>query len=231
VARAHLAHCPTCRTEYVRHMRALRSGQLPRRIAELLPISPAAGSRRVRTGIWDTLTDWAGRPFTQDAANHGAQTAAGARGIGALGAAKLAALCIGGAAAVGGGAVCLEALVGGGVGARAAPPHGAVVRDARAPHEPGLPTAGRSRAMQPLIQNRVTHAARRRKAAGAAHPAATPAPTAAPTSTTSQHEQATAVSPPATSPSGSTGEFDPGPSNSAPPTAAAPASGGGPEFP
>jgi hypothetical protein len=111
-ARLHLEYCANCRTVYTQHLRALRTGELQRPIAQLLPPLPVVEeSRRNRRGPWDALFDWLSRPFASESANTSAQLLAGARSAGTVLTAKLVALCIGGVVAVGGGSYCVSTLL------------------------------------------------------------------------------------------------------------------------
>jgi hypothetical protein len=96
-ARLHLARCPSCRGVYASHLRALRSGELPRRIASLLPLPPAAPAGQDR-GLRSVVADWLSRPFTSDHVAAATQLTSSGAGRGAFGvlAAKLAALCLSG---------------------------------------------------------------------------------------------------------------------------------------
>ena len=113
VARVHLESCPACRVEHAARLRALRSGRLPRDIAQLLPIAPTADKLRSPRAIWDTLTDWAGRVLPHESTITGTQISLAGRGLGTLAATKLAALCIGGITIVGGALYCIETPLGG----------------------------------------------------------------------------------------------------------------------
>jgi DNA-directed RNA polymerase specialized sigma24 family protein len=110
IARFHLMHCAACRAEHAAQLRAVRSGQLPREIANLLPGPVVVDTTRHRAGMWDWLPDWLTRPGAHEAASHGTQIGIASRGLGAAAAAKLAALCIGGVSVVGGGVYCLYSL-------------------------------------------------------------------------------------------------------------------------
>ncbi len=110
-ARLHLKHCPACRGLYADHLRALRSGDLQRKIAGLLPLPTAdriAEDRPVR----GFLVDWLTRPFSGEPAAMATQAVSSGtgRGLGTLAALKLASLCIGGAALTGGTAICVSLL-------------------------------------------------------------------------------------------------------------------------
>ena len=108
-ARLHLKRCPACQRAYAERVRALRSGQLPRDIAALLPlpIQVASGDERPTRAI---VLDWISRPFGGEpaaAATQLASTGAG-RGVGTVAALKLASLCVAGAAMTGGICVSLQ---------------------------------------------------------------------------------------------------------------------------
>jgi hypothetical protein len=226
VARMHLDHCAACRAAYATHLRALRSGDLQHRIAELLPVpAMAVAERRQRGGPWDALSDWISRPFGSDSVSTGAQLAAGARGLGAAAATKLAALCIGGVVAVGGATFCATTLL------QSKPPAPDRVKPAATPShaagakEPHLPSAGRT-----LAALRAREAARakrasvdRSRATGSSRDTGDRA---------SRHERAAAVSPPAgTASTSGDDEFAPAPANQAPPGPAPPPPSAMPEFP
>ena len=108
IALAHLEWCSACRVEYAARVRAWRSGQLEREIASLLPLAPTVERMRSPRALWDALTEWIGRPATHDATLTGTQISVATRGAGTILAAKLAAMCIGGIALVGGGVYCLQ---------------------------------------------------------------------------------------------------------------------------
>src|SRR4051794_28194622 len=112
VARIHLDSCPGCRLEHAARLRALQSGRLPRDIAQLLPIPPAADRLRTPRVIWDTLTDWASRVLPHESTITGTQIGLAGRGLGTLAATKLTALCIGGITIVGGALYCIETPLG-----------------------------------------------------------------------------------------------------------------------
>ena len=61
-ARVHLDHCSACKVAYVAHVKALRAGELQRRIAQLFPLPAGAEAGRRRGGPWDAVADWASRP-------------------------------------------------------------------------------------------------------------------------------------------------------------------------
>jgi hypothetical protein len=103
VARLHVLHCAPCRDAYAARLRAVHSGELERRLAELLPVPPA-----VRGGgsFRDVVSDWIARVLGSDAtgtATHAAASGTG-RGAGTIAMLKLAAvLC-----ATGAGAACVQ---------------------------------------------------------------------------------------------------------------------------
>jgi hypothetical protein len=202
--------------------RVLRSGELERRIAELLPPLPAIEEgRRHSAGTWEVFTDWLSRPFASESGNTGIQLAAGARGAGAVLTAKLAALCVGGVVAVGGGSYCVTTLL------QRDPP--------KARH--GQP-AKRPASVTPRAVNDKPPKARLMKAAQKA--SGQRAGTTRSSERSAQrsrsgetaHERQAAVSPPIVQSSGApVDEFGPGPTNTAPAQPAAPPSSGAPEFP
>jgi hypothetical protein len=216
-ARVHLEHCPNCRVGYAEHVRALRTGELQRRIAELLPSLPAIeASRRHRGGPWDAIVDWLSRPFASESANTSAQLLAGARGAGTVLSAKLAALCIGGIVAVGGGSYCVSTLL-----QHDPPPpsHDPATKVAKTPRVDDRPPKAQLLTVAQPASPRVA----------ATHSAVRSAPSK---SSETRHERQTAVSPPVVQTSGApVDEFGPGPTNTAPPAPAAAPSTGAPEFP
>jgi hypothetical protein len=225
VARLHLSHCAACRAAYAEHLRALRSGDLQHRIAELLPLPAVVAERRHRGGPWETIADWAQRPFTSETVSTATQLAAGARGLGAAAAAKLATLCIGGALAVGGATFCATTLL------QPDPPNVTRERAPRASQptprpkrEQPLPSAGASLAAAHDAASRGASQAKQtesaRTSAGTGGAAAT------------QHERDVAISAPVTSArNDGSSEFAPAPVQSAPTTPAAAPAAGGAEFP
>jgi hypothetical protein len=226
VARLHLDHCAACRAAYAEHLRALRSGDLQHRIAELLPIpAMTAADQRHRGGPWDAISDWVSRPFGSESVSTGTQLAAGARGLGAAAVAKLATLCIGGAVGVGGATFCATTLLQGEPpnAARGNPP---VTGGAHAKREPRLPSAAPTLAALRIRQSRVTQ----RRRIDHAEPA--PPRTRSGGDPARRHEHEAAISPPAQSATAaSVEEFDPGPADQTPPGPAAPPASGVPEFP
>jgi hypothetical protein len=219
LARLHLSHCGACRSAYAEHLRALRSGELQHRIAELLPVpAMVAAERRHRGGPWDALTDWLSRPFGSEAVSTGTQLAAGARGLGAVAAAKLATICLGGAIAVGGASFCATTLL------KDEPPSTARAKPrgengGAKNREPRLPSAGTTIPAARATPTPITpHRPRPRPRRSAQRDSS---PTA--------HERPTVVSPPPAASTSSSDEFAPAPTGSAP-SAPAPASGDS-EFP
>lgn len=225
VALLHLAHCPACRVEHVARLRSIRSGELPREIANLLP-APIVADQSSRRGTWDAVTDWASRPWTHDATQTSAQLGLG-RGLGTIAATKLVALCIGGVSVVGGGVYCVTSPF---------LDHGP--RTTAPDKEPRAQAPARpQRAEPPDLALAKTTTAR-----------ATPTPTATPkpkrrpkpetprrratSKTPTSHEQAGAISP---APSGSapdgSSEFGPTSANQPATNPAPPVASGGPEFP
>ena len=211
-ARVHLHACPVCRAAYKER---LRTDELARKLAELLPAPPLLAETRHR-GAWEALVDWASRPFTHDAPTAAQVIASGGgRGVGTLAAGKLVALCLAGATAVGGGALCVNSgLLDGATHRRE--------QSSAKPHE----------------RNSANDQARLRKlpapvAAPVATAVATPTRTAtpAPSTTPRRHETDVPVSPaPAGARAGGASEFEPAASTGSAPPATAPSSGG-PEFP
>jgi hypothetical protein len=221
MARAHIDNCSACRSYYVRLVRAVTSGRLQREIGQLVP-APAAALARQRRSPWEAIVDWLSRPFGHDAATVSQLGGAG-RGLSTLVGAKLVAVCIGGAVAVTGGLYCFSR-----VGTAHHPSPARISRHAPAPHRaPAAPTPVRTVAA-------VIHTAT---------PTATPRARQQPRSTrrrtggevsraSTTHEQAVAISPPATTSSGApVDEFGPGPTSAAVRQPAAAPANGGPEFP
>jgi hypothetical protein len=219
IARLHLDHCPACKLEHAARLRGLRIGKLPRDVAGLLPAPPIVETNRQARAVWDATIDWAGRPFTHEATATGMQLSAAGRGIGSLAAAKLVAVCIGGASLVGGGVYCVSTIG----------PHDRKPRQETTVRRTPTPTPEKARTADDRAHLRVrttpTPAARPRRRRPVATPRATPTPAPA------AHERAAAISPPpaGSAPNGAS-EFGPGPAQSAT-QPAPPASGGGPEFP
>jgi hypothetical protein len=220
VARIHLESCPACRVEHAARLRALRSGKLPREIANLLPVPPSAETIRSPRATWDVLIDWTSRVLPDDTTVAGTQIGLASRGLGTLAATKLVALCIGGITVVGGTLYCLETPLGG----KPQPEHrrGQVVHRHKAP---------RHRRAEPPA----TAQAKWLRASAVTTPAPTPKPRRRPQpqppENPTAHEHAGAVSPaPAGSAANGASEF--GPTSAASSTQPAKAvTTGGPEFP
>jgi hypothetical protein len=219
-ARVHLDSCPACRIEHAARLRALRAGKLPHEIANLLPLpSTAAAARGPRT-IWDGIVEWTSRLLPHDSAVTGTQIGLASRGLGSLAAAKLAALCIGGVALVGGALYCVSGPL-----SHHDPPHeprhALRVRTAKVVHTAAEPSS-------PVLAKELHGKA-------IAAPTATPKPHVRPKThprvTPTTHEHETAVSPAAakSQPNGAS-EFGPTSTGSTTPPAKAVTSGG-PEFP
>jgi hypothetical protein len=217
VARMHLESCPACRLEHAARLRALRSGRLPRDIAQLLPIPPTADKIRAPRVIWDTFTDWASRVLPHESTITGTQISLAGRGLGTLAASKLAALCIGGITIVGGALYCIETPL---RGRRSHPErHSTAQRPKPTPSPSPSPVA--------------TATFVRAKATTTAAP--TPKPRRKPqaerrkTPTTHEHDQALSPASPGAAPGGAS-EFGPSSATSSTPPAK-PVTSGGPEFP
>ena len=231
-ARVHIEHCSVCKVAYVAHLRALRSGELPRRIAQTLPVPVGAEGARHRGSPWDAFVDWLSRPFTSEAANTGAQLAAGARGVGAVAATKLATICIGGAAVVGGATFCATSLLGPEpppkVGPRIeAPPPTRTAPDRgddRLPSAGPTLTAVREAADRAEARRRKQkrRERRRRDAQRTAFASGNPE---------TRHERETPISPPVEVAGAPVQEFGPGPTGATTVAPAAAPSTGAPEFP
>jgi hypothetical protein len=219
-AHAHLEHCSTCRVEYHELVAAIRSGRLPREIAQILP-APTLDAVERHRGPWEIVTDWLARPFGHDAALSAAQLAPAGRGLSALAGAKLLSICLGSAAAVGG-YFCVSQFT-----RDASPPKRPVAAAklqnvTQAKTKPETPIVKVALVTPTPIQTRTTE----RKRAKSQHQGGEVS--SSPTS----HEKAAAISPPATTTSGEPlSEFDPGPANTAPARPAAAPVNGGPEFP
>jgi hypothetical protein len=103
-ARAHLEidKCPTCRADYTRQLRYLRSARFHGKVGSLLP-APELSDRVRLGGLRDVIVDWAGRLTGHDSAGTVGQLAASGtgRGVGTAAAVKLATLCFAGAGVVG----------------------------------------------------------------------------------------------------------------------------------
>ena len=108
-ARLHLLHCPACRRSYAERVHAIRTGELQRELAGLLPI-PVVDRVAQDRPLRGVVVDWLSRPFSGERSALAAQAASSGtgRGIGTVAALKLASLCIGGAALTGGAAVCID---------------------------------------------------------------------------------------------------------------------------
>jgi len=221
-ARAHLLACAACRVGYNERMLALRTGELQRKLAGLLPVPPTVADTGRHRGVWDALGDWAARPFASDPTSAAAQIAAsgGGRGLGAVAAAKLAAICLTGATAVGGGAFCLQSGLlspeqndaGGGAKRTVSADEQARLKALPAPARPALVPARKSQPAKPRSSPKSTAAATRRGS--------------------TSHEREVPISP---APSGSLpdgqSEFAPGPATTARSQPARVPTSGGPEFP
>lgn len=220
-ARAHLRTCLGCRTEYNELRHAIKSGQLPREISQILPM-PALDAVEPHRGPWEIAVDLLSRPFGHDASIGAAQLAPIGRGVSAIAGAKLVSLCLGGAAAVGG-AFCIHRFV-----AEPPPPKPpravarekpkAVERDDRPRRSTvATPTPTAVATKTPAPKRKRT--SRQQRAGGQV------------SSDPTSHEKAVAISPPATAPDGSSvSEFEPGPATSAPSKPAAAPDNGGHEF-
>jgi hypothetical protein len=209
-ARVHLQTCPVCRAAYKER---LRTDELARKLAELLPAPPLLAESRQR-GAWDAVIDWASRPFAHDAPTAAQVIASGGgRGLGTLAAGKLVAICLAGATAIGGGALCINSGVFDGNGQ---PPE----RKAAEPRQSTKDVARLQKLPSPVSTAVAT---------------ATPAPKRRVTRVRStnprRHETEVPISPaPAGALPGGASEFGPTSATGSAPPAVAPSSGG-PEFP
>jgi hypothetical protein len=213
-ARVHLHTCPACRAAYNER---LRSGEFARKLAELLPAPPLVAGTGRRRGAWEALVEWAGRPFASDSASTAVHSmaAGGGRGLGAAAAAKLATICLAGAAAVGGGAYCVQNGLLNRAEDRSAPARAAERPDITDP-TPVVPVASTTS----------------RELRSPARPQPSPATARKPRNAAS-HETDVPISPapPGARPNGAS-EFELDESAAATQTQPAPApAGGGPEFP
>ena len=210
-ARVHLHACPVCRAAYKER---LRTDELARKLAELLPVPPLLADSRHR-GAWEAVFDWASRPFTHDAPT-AAQVIAGGggRGLGTLAAGKLVAVCLAGATAVGGGALCVNSGVF----------DGGAQRPERSPSKPHHRSAKDEARLQKLP-------APVSAAVATATPARKRTTTRVRPTNPRRHETEVPVSPaPAGALPGGASEFGPTAATGSAPPAVAPSSGG-PEFP
>lgn len=223
-ARLHLRHCPACRNGYVAQLRTIHSGELQRRLAALLPLPPAAEEgRRSMTGAWDAVVDWTTRPFVSESVNTSVQLSAGARGIGTVVTAKLAALCVSGVVAVGGGTYCVTTLL------QPDPPR--PIRAQPTPTPEPSPKPDESELPPAATLMRAAQGASTQKDSQPTKPRRSES-RASGQRTATQHERETAISPPVTQASGApVQEFGPGPEQTAPSAPAAAPSTGSPEFP
>ena len=103
-ARFHLEvyNCPTCRSDFTRQLRYLRSARFSDKVAQLLP-APALAEhqqQRRRTGARDLLSDWIARLLSHDTVATAQLTSAGRSSLTGALAAKLATFCTSGALCV-----------------------------------------------------------------------------------------------------------------------------------
>jgi hypothetical protein len=222
-ARMHLHYCGACRAAYAAHLHAVRTGELQRRLGQLLPV-PATVEARRRGGPWETVWDWITRPFVHESTVSFAQVATASRGVGATLTAKLAAICLAGGAVVGAGTYCVSRL-----GADPPAPAQPVATSVptSAPHESRLPSAGRSAALRKRpAPKRVSKRPRKPKTRATRGTAFASGPVA------TRHEREAPISPPATTTTGAAvPEFGPAPANTAPAQPAAAPATGASEFP
>jgi hypothetical protein len=218
-ARLHLKRCLACRTVYAEHARALRSGELQRRIASLLPfpVAERAGDDRPWRGA---LLDWAASPFAGDrgvVATQALSSGVG-RGAGTAATLKLLSICIGGATLTGGAAICLQAVVA---------PDGASQRPhvARATPTPAAspPRPHFDQKRRPKVVSTPTPTPDRR-------PVVRQKPKPKPSGSTDEHEGLPISPAPADAQAGGTEEFGPTSATSTSQPATAPSTGA-PEFP
>jgi len=229
-ARLHLDNCSACKVAYVAHARALRAGELQRRIAQLFPLPAGAEASRGRGGPWEAVAEWASRPFASEATTTGAQLVAGARGIGAIATAKLATLCIGGAAVLGGATYCATSLLGSEPPDEPRPRVQAPVRKTppRDRTNDRLPAAGptltavRKASERQSAKRREANRQKRQEARETAFATGDPE---------TRHEREAPISPAVEVNGAPVAEFEPGPAAAAAPAPAAAPSTGAPEFP
>ena len=224
-ARIHLDHCPACKLAYVAHVKALRTGELQRRITQVLPLPAGSETTRRRGGPWEAVVDWATRPFASEATHTSAQLAAGARGIGAMATAKLASLCVGGVAAIGGATYCATTLLG------ADPP-----REQRPRAESPTPTPAPQTRREERPTLTVTRQASDRRATKPRQKRQDQPREQQPIAFSSgdpetRHEREAPVSPPVQVAGAQVSEFEPAPAEPVTQEPAAAPSTGAPEFP
>jgi hypothetical protein len=223
-ARAHLAHCSTCRLDYARQLRYLHSARFHAKVTALLP-APVPAERVRGIGIVrDWISDLPARIAGHDPGGTVAQVATGGagRGLGTAAAVKLATLCLAGAGAVG---ACVTASGVLPLTTSHAPAH---------KHATPAPPK-RSHAPAPAGRDTLPH--------GAPSPTPTPTPRHPTRRTRSSstgstqggtgprsHEQTPASPAPANAASNGASEFDPGYQPSKPKPAPAPAAPGSSEF-
>lgn len=222
IALLHLLHCPACRAEHAARLRAIRSGDLQREIAQLLP-GPIVIERSRHPRFIDLIPDWMSRPLTHEAASTTTQIGLAGRGIGTIAATKLAALCIGGISVVSGTVYCVSSpLMQGHPDPKPTPaPH--VVRNREKAEPPDL---GKGKVLAAQARSTPTPTPEPRR-----EPKPRPKRERTAPVTPTSHERESAVSPaPAGSlpNGGSEFELTNTQSSSAP---AAPVRSGGPEFP
>ena len=222
-ARAHLEHCHSCRLDYTRHLRYLRSARFHGKVAALLPAPVPAERVRAVGGLRDWITDTVTRVTGHDpGAAAGQLTAGGAgRGLGTAAAVKLATMCFAGAGAVG---ACVATGV-----LPLTPPHhthtpaanAQPVKHAPTPPEPQLPHGGATPTPTPT-----PHRSSRRRASTRTASSATTQGGTGPRS----HEQTPASPAPSNAAANGASEFDPNYQPSKPQPAPVPAAPGGSEF-
>lgn len=215
VAHLHVERCTPCRAEFKSLVRAIKTGQLPREIAQILP-APTIEVTNRRHGPWEIAVDWLTRPFGHDATMTASQLAPVGRGIGTVAAVKIGTACIAGICSVG-------ACVATGILPLEPPPSEPPPRAtpvARHTATPS-PTPSPSAPTRTAVVTTPTPKPKQRK----------PRRESSRSSETS-HERARTISPPVTAPGGgAVSEFEPGPVTSAPPQPAPAPADAGPEFP
>ena len=220
-ARTHLDHCPTCRADYARQLRYLRSARFHGKVASLLP-APIPAERFRAVGGWrDVISDWAARVTGHDPAGTAGQLAAGGagRGLGTAAAVKLATLCFAGAGVAG---ACLASGVLPLNPTHHTPQPAAKTRPVKHPAtrpEPRLPHGGATPTPTPHRSSRHRASSRNPSSAG----------TQGGTGPRS-HEQTPASPAPSNAAANGASEFDPTYQPSAPKPAPVPAAPGGSEF-
>lgn len=214
-AKAHIKHCSVCKTDYVMHLRAVRSAAFQRQVASVIPAAPLAESARRHGGpLRDLFADWLGRgggheavPVVSDAAASGV-----GRGAGGVLAVKVLAVIAGGAATIG----AATGILGGADGRSVPKPQAA------ASPTPSATASPRNTPVPRPTPSASPHHKSARKSSSRTQGGSKP----------SSHEQAPASAAPADSQADGASEFTPDSSNLSPAAPApVPAAPGSSEFP